>query len=383
MVMAERLKKIGKQLLDLWNKYTSKQKTLIISVACVVILAFALLIFLMNKVDYTKFKVCQNATEASQIKDVLDKDGIKNKFDDKTLTIYVETKKSSDAILLLAKNDISTEDISVDDLLNNSLSTTNADRTLKINLYLQDHLKNKIKKMEGIDDAEVFYIPKDSNTDILTEKEDTSASVLLTVNDDFKNDSAKTIAQVVASVVGNDSAETVKVADQYGHLLYGGNDDLYSGTPSSNADYKERLTNTYSNNLYMGLIKSGYDDVEIMPHLEFNMNKVNELYTEYTPADGQDQGLLSHSYTYKAENAGSSGGGVPGTSSNDGTTYDTTDSSSTNGTTESQENISFGVFFFVAALLLVKQPRAQAFIFPSSNDLIPFEADFPPFSCSV
>jgi flagellar M-ring protein FliF len=70
-----------------------------------------------------------------------------------------------------------------------------------------------------------------------------------------------------------------------------------------------------------------------MPNLDFNMDVVQELYKEYTPADGQEQGLYSHSYTYKSENADTSGG-IPGTDSNDETTYESTDTSSTSGSVD-------------------------------------------------
>ena len=49
--MADRAKQLLKQLVDIWNKYTTKQKTIIISVVCVVILAFALLITLMQRTE--------------------------------------------------------------------------------------------------------------------------------------------------------------------------------------------------------------------------------------------------------------------------------------------------------------------------------------------
>jgi flagellar M-ring protein FliF len=335
--MTERLKKIPKQLLEMWNKYTTKQKTLIISATCVVILAFALLIFLMNRVEYSQLKVCETATEMADIADLLDGQGIKNRIDKDTLTISVESKSYDDAFMLLAKSDISTDDISIDELLGNSLSTTNADRTLKVNLYFQNKLRNKIKEMEGIEDAEVYYIPKESDTSILQTSEDTSASVLLTVNDDFKPETAQTIAQVVASVIGNESAESIKVSDQNGNLLYGGEQDLYTGTANSTAEYEQKLRSTFINNLYMILIKSGYDDVEVAPYLKFDNDKVTELYTEYSAPDGMEQGLYSYSKTNSSQNTNSTDGGVPGTSSNDGTSYATEDSSSSGSKSQSEE----------------------------------------------
>lgn len=335
--MTERLKKIGKQLLDMWNKYTAKQKTLIVSVVCVVIVAFALLVFLINRVDYTQLKVCDNAKEMSEIADLLKENNIKYDTNSNTLTIMVDSKSYEDAFMLLAQSDISMDDISIDELLGNSLSTTNADRVLKVNLYFQNKLKSQIKQMEGVEDAEVYYIPQDSTHDILsTETSDTSASVLLTINDDFKADSAQTIAEVVASVIGNKNTDSIRVADQYGNLLFGGESDLYSGSISNKEEYKEKLTNNIVNRLYGLMIKSGYTDATVGPNFSYDMNKVSELYTEYSTPEGMDQGLYSHSYTYTTENADSSGG-VPGTSSNDGTTYETQDTSGSTSKTNTQE----------------------------------------------
>jgi Flagellar biosynthesis/type III secretory pathway lipoprotein len=335
--MADRFNKILKQVLDIWNKYTKRQKTMIISVAVVVILAFALLFVLMNRVDYTNFKTCKDVTEAGKVKDLLVSEGIKYKYNDKTLTFSVETKKADDASFLLAKNDISADELSMDELLNNDLSTTTADKTLKFNLYLQNHLQNTIQEIQGVDKAEVYYLPKDNSTDILSEPEDTGVGVFLTVNDDFKPESAATIAQGVASVIGNKNTDKIKVSDQFGNMLFGASKDLYSGVPVDSLDFKERLRNNFINNLYMLMVKKGFKDVEIAPNLVLDMDKVTEMYKEYSVPDGMDQGYFLKSYNYKSDNANSSGG-VPGTSSNDGTTYDTTNNSNNSGSTKTEQN---------------------------------------------
>lgn len=329
--MAERVKQIQKQLIAFWDKYTSKQKTIMISVISIVFLAIVLLIILTGRTEFERLTIVDTAKQASEVSKLLEGEGIEHKVDTDSLTVYVDLKRYSDAVLLLASNDMPSTGLSIDDLLNNSLSTTNSDRTLKINLYMQKELKNYISSMQGVDSAEVYYIPTENSNSILTKAQETAASVLLTVNKDFEVKTAQTIAEVVASVIGNSSADKIKVADQNGNLLYGGKQDLYSGSASSNEDYKERLRNTFINNLYMGLLKSGYDDAEIMPNLTFNMDKVTELYTEYLPAQDQEQGLYGHYYSYQSENAGSSGGGIPGTTSNDETDYMIEDSSSTTG----------------------------------------------------
>ncbi|NLL00942.1 MAG: hypothetical protein GX271_09815 [Clostridiales bacterium] len=335
--MAERLKEIPNQLLEFWNKYTTKQKTILISVVSVIIIAFTVLLIITGRVEYRELTITETTEEASEVVDLLESEGISYKLGADHLTVSVDLKRYSDAVLLLASNDMPSTGITMDELLNNSLSTTNSDRNLKLNLYMQNQLRRYIETMEGVKKAEVYYIPVDDTNSILTSQRETSASVLLHVDKDFEKDTAETIAEVVASVIGNNSTENIKVADQNGNLLFGGAHDLYSANASSKEEYREMLRNTFINNIYMGLIKSGYDDVVIMPNLTLDFKEVSELYTEYLPAEGQEQGVYSHSYTYSSENAGSYGGGVPGTSSNDETDYMIEDSSSSMGSVDIEE----------------------------------------------
>ncbi|NLJ95527.1 MAG: hypothetical protein GX321_00105 [Clostridiales bacterium] len=335
--MGDRLKQIPQQLLEFWSKYTKKQKTILISVVSVIIIAFAVLIYITGRVEYEELTICENPKEASAVVDLLKAENIDYKLGSDDVTVLVDIKRYSDAVLLLASNDMPSTGLTLDELLNNSLSTTNSDRNLKLNLYIQNQLKKYIKTMEGVLEAEVYYIPVDNINSILTTQKETSASVLLTVDKKFEKDTAETIAEVVASVIGNSNSDSIKVADQNGNLLFGGAQDLYSGNASSKEEYREMLRNTFINNLYMGLIKSGYDDVVIMPNLSLDFKKVTELYTEYLPAEGQEQGVYGHSYTYSSENAGYSGGGIPGTSSNDETSYMIDDGSSSTGSVDIEE----------------------------------------------
>lgn len=334
--MTERLNKLIENIKEFWEKYTPKQKTIIISVVGTIILAIVVLILVTGRTKYEELIVVDTPKDASKIIEILEGDDIGYRIDADNVTISVDVKRYSDAALLIASNDMPSYGLSLDTLLGNSLSTTNSDRNLKLNLYMQDQVKKYLTTMNGVDSAELYYIPVDNTTSILSAIQETSASVLLNVNDDFEPKTAETIAEVVASVIGNETTNKIKVADQFGNLLYGGERDLYSGSASSNEDYKERLRNTFINNLYMGLLKNGYDDAEIMPNLVFNMDKISELFTEYLPTEGEEQGVYKRYYSYKSENAGYNSG-VPGTSSNDDTDYLMEDDSSNTGSQNVQE----------------------------------------------
>ena len=244
--MSERLKQITTNLKEQWNKFTSKQKALIVSLAFVLVFAFVLLALVVGRVEYEVLTITENTKQASEVIELLEAEGIEYRLGSDQVTVLVDLKSYSDAVLLIASNDMPSTGITVDELLDNSLSTTNSDRTLKLNLYVQNQLRNYIRTMEGVEDAHVYYIPVENTNSILIEDRDTSAGVLLTVNDQFEMKTAETIAEVVASVIGNDSPEKIKIADSNGNLLYGGGRDLYSGTANSNEDFKESV-NTFIN----------------------------------------------------------------------------------------------------------------------------------------
>lgn len=322
--MVEKIKNIPTRLLDRWKKFTNKQRILIISAVAVVIVILILVIALLGKTNYTLLTTVDTTQDASTVVNLLKEQGIDYKLSDDQLNVYVDEKKKQNAVLLLAEHNMPSTGLTIEALLDNSLSTTTDDRNLKVNLYYQDKLRNILTSMEGITDAQVTYIPNSNSQSLWASEQITTASVTLTTDRDFKASTANSIAEIVASTIGNKTTDGIKVIDQYGNLLFGGPEDLYSGTASSNEDYRERLRNTFKNNLYGGLLKAGYDDVEIMVNLKLDMDKVNELYTEYTPAEGLEQGLYSHSYV--TESQGMSGsGGVAGTASNDETSYQVPD----------------------------------------------------------
>ncbi len=319
--MVERLKQIPVQLLNQWNKYTSKQKTIIIGVIVTVFLALFILVNVMNRTIYKTLIISESARDASTVASLLKEESIPYKLGEDNLTIKVDEKRYSDAILLVYSSDVSKSGLTLDELVSNDLSTTNSDRNLKNHLYVQTEIRNYLIKMKGIKDASVTYVPQDTTYSVLSERQDYPASVALTISDDFQLSTATAVAEYVAAAIGNESTEKIKIIDQNGNLLFGGKDDLYSGNASSVLEYREKLQNTYNNNIYMMMMKLGYDEVQPMFNWVLNMDKVTQLYTEQIPAEGSDQGLYKNYYSYESENSSATSGGTPGTDSNDETSY--------------------------------------------------------------
>ena len=70
--MADRIKELPIKLLAWWNKYTSKQKTIIISIAGGVVIALAILVTVLTRPQYEILVTCESTKESSAIIDLLE-----------------------------------------------------------------------------------------------------------------------------------------------------------------------------------------------------------------------------------------------------------------------------------------------------------------------
>lgn len=320
--MPERLKQIPKRLLELWNKYTSRQKTIIVSVFSGVVLALAILIVLLSRTKYVTLSSFETTTVATGVVKLLDENGIKYKLLEDNLTVEVDRKRQTDAIVLVAQSDLEETGFGVNDLLNTSLSTTSGERLTRAHLYLQSDLKANIESMVGVEKAKINYVPQDSSTTILTSKKDTPASVYLTVNNEFDTEvTPESIAVMVAYALGNSSTEEIRIVNQYGVLLFDGPKDESEMTEDETINFKNSISEAYEKLVYAGFLASGYELTEVMPSITVNMDK-KETYTEryYPDKDDMEQGYQSHYESYSATGV-SEDGDIPGTDSNDEVDY--------------------------------------------------------------
>lgn len=319
--MMDRLMAIKDKFLAFWDKYTTKQKTLIISVVLAIFFAIVLLGYFLTRPVYTELVKLSGDT-ASTFDSALSSGGIdyKKESDSKGNTVFsVEQSQYSDAVLLMGENKITDTEMSWDDAFNNDMTVSSAEKQTKATLALQSSIRKGLMNFDGVEDATVYVNrPTDDGT-IFSEKKETSvsASLKLAKGSEITSETAQAIAYYLANAVGNSTTDNIILTDTTGNLLYGQKEDnTLGGSVSGSDDYKEKLRNTFCKNVSNMLMKAGYDDVQIgSANIKFNMDKVTELVKTYTANEGQDQGLYSSSYNYKSTgNSGS--GGVPGTDSN-------------------------------------------------------------------
>lgn len=319
--MLDRIKQIPARIAEMWKKLTKRQRVVTVSSIGAVLLTLIILIVLLNRVQYDKLTTFETTAGAKEAMEILATENIPNRLEDDMLTVSVDVTRKQDAVLALTNSDTSSE-MTLAMLEDNDLSTTGDDKERKSHLYMQSRVSSKLTTIEGIDDATVIYFPEDNRSSILTPSAEICCSVFLEINENFNADKTPvSVATAVAFAIGNETTDKIKVIDQYGHLLFGGEEeDEDVQDLNTNLAYKKAVEKWYKDKLFELAIKNDYTDAEIVASLSVNCDKVSQIFTEYLPADGQEQGVFDEYIKISSESTGGSGD-VPGTDSNDETDY--------------------------------------------------------------
>ncbi len=336
--MPERIRAIWQRILDWWNQFTARQKTLIIGAGTVVLLTIIILVSVLNQPQYILLANANSTKEASEIRDLLDSNSINYKISDDGLEFKVLKKDQASANLLLGANDIQSYAYSIDNVTEGSFSTTESDKQKKYVLYLESRLEQDfIGKFEAIESANVqLHIPDNDGT-LIGNQEESSAWVLLNLKEDgkFDEENAAFLAKAVSVAIGNENTDNIVILDNQGNMLFsGGEDTTTSGLASSQLTVKAKAEQLLKAEVKKVLLGTKlYDNIEVASNLVMDFTKEEIVDHRYTPADDQTQGVLSHEDTYNAENVNGVSG-IPGTDANadDETTYVTQDNTNSSST---------------------------------------------------
>lgn len=320
--MQERLKEIPARIMEFWKKYSSRQKTIIIAVVCVVLVLIGVAAFFVSRPTYTKFQEFSKLDDANAMSKALDDAGISYRASDDGLTLYVQKGKMTEALYAMSDNNLVDTGYTWDKAFDNSMSTTESEKSQKRILALQTSIQKSLVQYSFISDADVFIDVPEQTYSILDEEDKTSITALITVSESKKDqltpEAAEALAGWLANAVGTDM-EHVIINDTESNCVYNGatSDSLGAGIAGGTTEYCEKLRNNIASNITKLLVKSNYDDIQVGTQgIRFNMSKAETLRKTYSVAEGREYGYPTTLYTYKSE-GGSGSGGEPGTGSND------------------------------------------------------------------
>lgn len=340
--MPDRIKQIPGKILEIWKKYSKKQKVIIISVTAAILLTLIILILMLNRTRYTELGSFDSVATAKAVASALENAGIAYQVENDNVTILVDETKKTDAIFLVTDPEvIGDQKVSVDKLMDaiTDISATSSDKKLIKDMYMQSALEKTINNQVGIEDSTVIYYPKENTYSILESQQEIACTVYLVTNSQFQKSMAETIAISVAAALGNKTPDSIKVIDQYNNLLYNGPEDEEDKYNTKAMEHQKKFEELLKDELTQFALMNNFTDAQIVPKLAFNYDKVTTLIEEYYAADGQEQGLYATYEKMSSENTAASGD-IPGTDSNDETDYYIQNNTGGNSSSES-EKISY------------------------------------------
>lgn len=340
--MADKAKELLKKIQEWWNKFTSKQKTIIVAAVTVVVLAFTILFSVFSQTKYELLRVCDTTKEASEIVEMLEGEGIAHKETDDGLRIEVDAKQMSTASLLLGANGFTAAGYSIDNVTDGGFSSTESDKQKKYNRYLEERLENDfIGAISTIKNAYVtLNLPENDGT-LISKNEEGYASIVLELDGEFTADNAAYLARAVATSIGNDSTDKVTIIDTEGNLLYSGeNDYSVGGAATSQLSVKKQAEAHYATDVKKVLTATNeFTMIEVSPNLSIDFTERQTTTHNYSAPDGREEGMKASESLYESEEENASGG-VPGTDSNTETTTMIQDSDSSTST-QSESNTNY------------------------------------------
>ncbi len=337
--MADRVKGLLNKVLEWWNKFTSKQKTILASATAGIIVTIVIIATILTRPQYVILANCESTKEAAEITALLEANGLTFEVSNDALQIRVLKDQQSDAELLLGANDIQAAGYGIDNVVEGSFTSTEADKQKKYQLYLESKLEKNLEKFTAIKSATVdLSLPENDGT-LISSDEEAFASVSLELDGEFTADNAAYLARSIATGIGNKTTNNIVIMDREGNMLFSGDDNYtMSGVANSQLNIKTQAENLVKNEVKRVLLGTKeFDNVEVASNLALDFSTTDSTEHTYSAPDGQTQGLLSHEDIFNSESTNSNGG-VPGTdSNNDGTTYQIQDNSESSST-QSEES---------------------------------------------
>ncbi len=315
--MADRLKEIPAKVLEWWNKFTTKQKSIIIGIGAVVIFTFAILIYAFSQPQYTKLITCETTAQAAEVIEILDEAGIKHKETDDGLKIDVETSQMSQANVALGSAGFVPDQFTIQDALSGGISTTAADKEKYYNVYLQKDIEETLSSIEAVKSVKVhLHIPEQRGT-LIEQKQESSAFVQLELDGTFTSANAANMAKAVATFLGNETTANITIIDQNSNMLFSGGDDYSTaGIANSMQELQNQAEAMIANKVKKVLLGTNqYSTIEVTSHLTMDFASYNETVKEYYANEGREEGMKAHEDIFESENT-NDGGGIPGTDSN-------------------------------------------------------------------
>ena len=341
--MPEQIKKILEKVLDWWKKFNNKQRALILSAIGVVVIALVILCAVVTMPHPETLYICKDYSEAASIKEILEGDSVEYSTDSDGLVFYVDEADMAQASILLGQNEFPSQAYDINNAVSGSLTTTESDKQKLWQDYLEKKFQDHISQLSAVEACTIdITLPKNDGT-ILSKQEEATAAVTLTLRKSMDEETAYGLARYIATQLGNESTDGITIIDSSANVLYSGADaSTKIGANTSQINFTEKVKALKKEEIRKLLVDGDvFSEVEISMELFVNFDTSKISKKELGIPEGMDIGALTSISEYSEESINGTGGGVPGTDSNDGdnTTYVTDDDTYSKLTIDESEKL--------------------------------------------
>ncbi len=305
------------RIVNWWEKFSRRQKVIIALLAVLSLAAFIGLVIWITRPEYVKIHTASSAKEAQEVIDLLTGEEIAYKTSEDGLTISINRKDYTAAVLLLGSNSISTDNFSIDNVVDGGFFSTESDTQKKYIVYLEQTLEETLQDQDFVRKADVKLSIPEQNGTLIAQNKESYAAVTLELVDKCTTDQAGAMARLVATALGNDTTNNISIVDTSGKLLYAGAAESETSGSSSSfftlADQLARSTEADVKRALLGL--NQFSGIEVAAHISIDMSNYEQVEHEYSNTDTEGDGVLASRDTYQSTNQGTTGG-VPGTDAN-------------------------------------------------------------------
>ena len=292
--MPEQIQAIINRILEWWRKFTRRQQILIISITAVVIVSFIILAVVITRPNMVQLIECEDGAQAAAVKELLDGEGIKYETSEDGFTFYVEDKDYGNSNVVLGSNSIPASGYTINDAIDGSFSTTEADKQKKYKLYLENKFEDVLETQSMVEKATVtLNIPEQDGT-LIAKQEPSWATVTLNLNSPISAETAAGLARYVATMLGNEDTENIAIMDTDGNMLFSGDDETTTlGTASANQDTREKASAEIASRVHTVLDGTNlYDDISVGVNLSMNFDENSYVSYDYSVDEGRTEGYL-------------------------------------------------------------------------------------------
>lgn len=315
--MADKLKEIPGKLLEWWNKFTSRQKTIIIAIVAVVVFTFVIVIYTFSRPQYVRLDTYEDTATAAKVVEILNEAGITHQESADARTIEVLAGQLPEANMAIATAGYVPGSLKYSDVVESGMSTTSADRENQYTVFRQKELENMFASTMPIKDVRV-QLNRESNSGRLTSMDvEDSAYIQVTVTDDFTTANATAMAQATAAALGNTTTANITIVDQNLNLLFAGGDEYSTmGIANSMQELQIQAEAMVANQVKKVLLGTKqFNTAEVSSHLSVDFSDYTRRVVEFYTTDGRETGLPSHEDSLTTESTNDIAG-IPGTDSN-------------------------------------------------------------------